>query len=188
MHATLTDILYELVQNALEARATLITVDYLEDDQTLTCCVGDNGCGMSTEEMKQATDPFYTDVTKHAHRRVGLGLAFAKQLCETVGGEFHIDSHKGEGTSVALVLPKHHVDMPPVGDLPYLFAQIMCFQGEYEMLIHRRRGNVSYRVVRSELRESVGELEDATAFSLVKLYFERSEEEVKEEAYGKNHA
>jgi len=188
MHATLCDILYELVQNAVEAKATLITVDYLEDEETITCCVGDNGCGMTPEEMKQATDPFYTNGEKHAHRRVGLGLAFAKQLAETVGGEFLLDSRKDEGTSVALVLPKHHVDMPPVGDLPYLFAQIMMFDGEYELLVHRKCGEASYRVTRSELQESVGSFEDSSGLSLAKYYFEKSEEEVKEAIYGKNHA
>lgn len=188
MHATLCDILYELVQNAVEAKATLITVDYLEDDNTITCCVGDDGCGMTPEEMKQATDPFYTNGQKHAHRRVGLGLAFAKQLVEMVGGQFLLDSRKDEGTSIALVLPRHHVDMPPVGDLPYLFAQLMIFDGEYELLIHRRYNNFSYRVVRSELRENVGSLEDSEGFSLVRYYFEKLEEEVKEANYGKNHA
>lgn len=188
MHATLTDILYELVQNAVEARSTLITLDYLEDEERITCCIGDSGCGMTPEEMVQAVDPFYTNGNKHTSRRVGLGLAFAKQLCDTVGGEFHLDSRKDEGTSVALVLPKYHVDMPPVGDLSYLFAQVMCFDGEYEMLIHRRQAKASYRVVRSELRESVGGFEDAEAFSLVKFYFEKLEEEVKEEAYGKDYA
>jgi anti-sigma regulatory factor (Ser/Thr protein kinase) len=188
MHATLSDVLYDLVQNAVEARATVITLDYLEEGGVLTCCVGDNGCGMTPEEMNQATDPFYANGEKHVHRRVGLGLAFAKQLCETVGGEFHLDSRKDEGTSVALVLPRDHVDMPPVGDLPYLFAQVMFLEGEYEMLVHRRLENSSYRVCRVELRESVGGFEDVQAFSLVKFYFERLEEEIKEEVYGKNHA
>ncbi|URA10477.1 ATP-binding protein [Thermospira aquatica] len=188
MHATLTDILYDLVQNAIEAKASLVTLDYLEEKETLTCCIGDNGVGMTPDEMKQAVDPFYTNGEKHAKRKVGLGLPFAKQLCETVGGEFLLDSRKDEGTSVALVLPKSHVDMPPVGDLVLLFVQVMGFDGEYEMLIHRKLGERSYRVVRSELREAVGGFETAESLSWAKFYITKLEEELKEEVYGKNHA
>ncbi len=47
MHATLCDILYELVQNAVEAKATLITVDYLEDEENKLPVVLGHGCGMN---------------------------------------------------------------------------------------------------------------------------------------------
>lgn|GEM_PF-2339980 len=68
--------------------------------------VQDDGRGMSRETLAKARDPFFTT---RAHGN-GLGLPSVDGFVAQSGGEMHIVSTLGEGTTVSLVLP--HVDPP----------------------------------------------------------------------------
>lgn len=62
----------------------------------------DIGAGMDEDTLLRAKEPFFT--TKA--RGTGLGLAIVDRLCELLSIEFKIESKKGEGTRVWLVIPK----------------------------------------------------------------------------------
>ena len=63
----------------------------------------DEGCGMSSETLARAIEPFYS--TKEIGRGTGLGLSMVHGLAAQLGGGFAISSELGEGTSVDLYLP-----------------------------------------------------------------------------------
>ena len=63
----------------------------------------DEGCGMSSETLARAIEPFYS--TKEVGRGTGLGLSMVHGLAAQLGGGFAISSELGHGTRVDLYLP-----------------------------------------------------------------------------------
>jgi hypothetical protein len=186
MHRTICDFALDLVQNSIEAQATLVMFDFFETENDLTVFVADNGSGMSSDQLKKARDPFYTDGTKHSKRDVGLGLAFLTQAIEQSGGEFEIDSREGQGTSVKFQFDKTNIDTPPVGSTANTFLAALTYPGEHEMLISRKLNNgaviYSYSLTRSELSEAVGGFETSGSLRLLRTYLRSQEGSLEEQA------
>ena len=178
MHRTLGDFLTDIFQNSVEAGAKNLRVTLIQDENSFRMEVADDGCGMTAEELVRAQDPFYTDGTKHSKRRVGLGLPFLIQTAEMTGGEFGIESKKGEGTNVKVVLPQGHVDIPPEGDWAVTLSQLFSLPGDFEAVIDRQCFGRSYQVSRKELIEVLGSLEDLEALILLKQFFLSAENEI----------
>jgi signal transduction histidine kinase len=65
--------------------------------------VRDQGCGIPHEALHRVTEPFFT--TKGRASRSGLGLSMALGFTQQSGGELHIDSEVGVGTTVTLRFP-----------------------------------------------------------------------------------
>jgi len=65
--------------------------------------ITDSGCGMDTETLKKATQPFFS--ASPAGRRRGMGLAHAQRIIELNNGSLGITSQLGEGTTVTILLP-----------------------------------------------------------------------------------
>ncbi len=176
MHASLCDQLADLVQNALEAGATRVALQVVETATRVEVGVGDNGCGMSEAVQARAVDPFYSDGIKHPHRRMGLGLAFLKQMVEATGGGMALQSVVGRGTEIRFWLDPRHVDMPPMGDWGATLTGMMAFPGDYELVFERQRGEQAYALRRSELIAALGELETATSLAMARDYVASQEE------------
>jgi CheY-like chemotaxis protein len=66
--------------------------------------VSDTGAGMSPETALRAFEPFFT--TKGVGHGTGLGLSQVWGFAKQSGGTATIDSRPGEGTTVALLLPR----------------------------------------------------------------------------------
>lgn len=94
-----------VVQNALNATTedSMVRLAFRSDDDELQIEVGDDGPGMTPEVLERATDPFFT--TRPQGRGMGLGLFLARNVTETLGGEFVIRSRIHEGTQVIFRLP-----------------------------------------------------------------------------------
>lgn len=186
MHFQLSDSVLDIVQNAVEASAKLVMIDYIDtrdavngqNEPRLRVCVGDDGKGMDEETLKRALDPFYTDGVKHRERKIGLGLPFLRQMVEQCGGRFEVESKSGEGTSLFFEIDPGHVDAPPEGDVTALFVDCLLLAGSHEMAIHRFHGDKRYTLMRGELREALGSLDDAEAIRLLGEYIRGQEEEI----------
>ncbi len=79
-------------------------------DGGVAVVVRDSGVGMTPEEMKLATAPFGQVDGKRTRWRegAGLGLPIARSLVELHGGQIKIQSLKGKGTEVGVLLPSAH--------------------------------------------------------------------------------
>jgi two-component system, cell cycle sensor histidine kinase PleC len=69
--------------------------------------VTDTGCGMTPAEVETAMRPFGQIDTAFSkrHEGTGLGLPIAYALARLHGGDLRIDSQKGQGTRVTVILP-----------------------------------------------------------------------------------
>jgi len=176
VHASVCDIIADLVQNAIEADATRIEVDVATDPAEIRVCIQDNGKGMDARTLAKAKDPFYSEPGKHAKRRVGLGIPLLMQTTAAVNGTVDIQSTPGKGTRVAFTLDARHLDTPPFGDLPETLLGLMTFGGAYDLILTRTTPNDRYRVSRGELIEALGNLEEIDNLILARDYV-RSQEE-----------
>jgi hypothetical protein len=176
VHYSLCDFIADIVQNALEAGSRFTKIEVLQDERNLTVTVTDTGKGMTEEEILRARDPFTTDGKKHPGRRVGLGIPFLAQTTALTDGKFDIRSRPGEGTSIFFRFDLSHLDTPPMGSIPETFRQILTLPGDHEMEIRRTLDTESYRVLRSELIETLEEISSAGSLNLLKTYLESLED------------
>ncbi len=79
-----------------------------ESEQWVSISVADDGQGMTPDELKRATEPFYS--TKLERHGTGLGLSMVDGFTKQSGGSLDIDSAKGEGTVVTLLIPRYQGD------------------------------------------------------------------------------
>ena len=101
--------LLNLLKNALEAMPRGGRLQIRTGSAQVASCGGDtvvveiedSGDGIEEAELRKVFRPLYS--TKPGGR--GLGLPFCRQAIEEHGGEIHLDSRKGRGTTVTLMLP-----------------------------------------------------------------------------------
>ena len=181
MQATIGDAVSELVQNAFEAGAAEVRLEWVRRGARLEVLVRDDGRGMDAATMRKALDPFWTDGAKHPGRKVGLGLPFLKQAAEQCGGEFAVASEPGRGTTVRFVFDLANVDAPPTGDVAGTLAALMAWPGERELAVRREEDGRAYEARRTELAAALGGLQDAGALALMKEFFSSNEREIGKE-------
>jgi len=106
----------DLVENSLEAGASLVEVCITEDSvhNRLVIEVADNGRGIAPDAVSRVADPFYTTRTT---RSVGLGIPLLRAAAERCNGGLWVTSRPGEGTRVRAEFQRDHIDRAPIGDL-----------------------------------------------------------------------
>ncbi len=75
----------------------------VSDGNYVFITVADDGEGMEPEVLARATEPFFS--TKPLGKGTGLGLAQVYGIARQSGGTLRIDSRKGQGTTVCVLLP-----------------------------------------------------------------------------------
>lgn len=185
MHWTLSDMILDLAHNSIEAGADLVELHIDEHGPSIQIEIVDNGKGMDREQQAQALDPFYTEPGKHPGRRIGLGLPFLVQTVDQTGGRYALESSAGHGTRLMVQIDSGNVDCPPLGDLAQAAAVLMCFDGEYELLLRRSRAGKAdetaprvYEISRSQLRDVLGDLSYASSRILLAQYLRECEYEI----------
>jgi two-component system sensor histidine kinase VicK len=90
-----------------------IEVDAYSEHKNVVIRVKDNGIGISKEDLPRLFERFYrADKSRTNDPTVatetggtGLGLAIAKEMVEAHGGKINLESERGKGTCVTIVLP-----------------------------------------------------------------------------------
>jgi PAS domain S-box-containing protein len=102
-------VLLNLISNAVkftDAGEIVVSTEVarLEGDRvTLKFSVRDTGIGLSTHQMETLFDSFTQadSSTTRKYGGTGLGLAISKRLVEMMGGEIHVESEAGTGSTFA---------------------------------------------------------------------------------------
>ncbi len=178
MHATVCDIIADLVQNSIEAGASQVTLEVSTDPEKIAVCIVDNGKGMDETTLKKAVEPFYSEAGKHDHRRVGLGLPLLIQTAEAAGGKVTLQSEPGRGTTVRFHFDAKHWDTPPLGNLAQTVLGLMTFGNATNLILIRKTQAGSYEVSRNDLVNALENLEEAGALILAKEYLESQESDL----------
>lgn len=101
LHQVFLNLLFNASQAITEhGKITIITE---REEDWINISIADNGCGISEENLKKISDPFYT--TKAAGEGTGLGLFITYGVIEEHDGEIKVSSKKGEGTTFTLSFP-----------------------------------------------------------------------------------
>lgn len=108
MSATeLTQVLINVVANGAQAVAARgvphgkVSICARTDSDMLEIQIRDDGVGMAPDVLSRVGTPFFTTRPDGT----GLGLAQCQRLVGTVGGRFRIESERGIGTTVTIILP-----------------------------------------------------------------------------------
>ena len=93
-----------LVNNAIEASddGSIVTLELANNDEFVKILIKDNGHGITPENLKKLGVKGFT-VNKA--NGTGIGIFYAKQFVEQLGGKLIVESVVGQGTVVSLVLP-----------------------------------------------------------------------------------
>lgn len=94
-----------LVYNAIvhNSDSTRIWIKIAKISEGIVIEVGDNGRGISKENLKHIFERYYRGTgTGEAYKGSGLGLAIAKGIIEAHGGEISVDSSIGKGTKITI--------------------------------------------------------------------------------------
>ena len=77
--------------------------------------VEDTGCGISEEDLAKIATP-YVQVGSKASRNggTGLGLAICRLLARAMGGDLHVSSTLGKGSTFSVVIPRAKIAKEPV--------------------------------------------------------------------------
>ncbi len=97
----LVHIIFNAIQ-ALDAKGGTIRVRVTKEADEALCEIIDDGCGMTTEVLRMARQPFFT--TRPTSGK-GLGLSLAEAILHQHGGDLQVRSAPGCGTTVTLYLP-----------------------------------------------------------------------------------
>ncbi|MEQ9349153.1 MAG: ATP-binding protein, partial [Alphaproteobacteria bacterium] len=78
-----------------------------ERDGSIIVAIADRGCGMDSAEISTALSRFgyLENVMTRRHAGAGLGLPLANDLVRLHGGRLDVESRKGQGTTMTVILP-----------------------------------------------------------------------------------
>lgn len=154
---TLSEHILDVVQNSVGAKATLIEI-IVEEDKINDLCsltIKDNGCGMSSENLAKATDPFFTSRTT---RKVGLGLPLLKQNAEAAGGSFTLESELNVGTVLTATFQLTNIDKPPLGDIWETLYLLFLSYENGELVYRHKTEKGEFSLSSDELKEVLGDV------------------------------
>lgn len=150
----------DIAENSVKAGAKDILISVAEQDGWRTLKIEDNGCGMTPEFLKTATDPFTTTRTT---RPVGLGLPLLKLAAEQTGGSLTVFSrHESadpdrHGTEVTATFQIDHMDCEPLGDLASTIVTLLQGHPDRHWRFILKTGDGEKVLDTDEMRQMLGD-------------------------------
>lgn len=92
----LNQVITNLVDNAIQAAATLVTLRTLVDGDYVVCQVADDGPGIPAGILDRIWEPFFT--TKPPGQGTGLGLSISRRIIQSHRGVLEVESEPGSTT------------------------------------------------------------------------------------------
>ncbi len=101
-------LIYNLIENAAKASPDGAEIRLICETtpETVKISVSDNGCGMTSDQIRRATEPFYMADKSRSRKAggAGLGLALCAEIAEKHRARMVIQSKQGKGTTVTLIM------------------------------------------------------------------------------------
>ncbi|MCB0272664.1 MAG: response regulator [Bdellovibrionales bacterium] len=105
---SLLQVMTNLIANAIDAVEKTtghIHIELSQTDDKVTFSVKDDGIGIPKSILPHIFDPFVT--TKDPSKGTGLGLFMTRTIVEERhGGDIHVESQEGKGTTFIITIPK----------------------------------------------------------------------------------
>lgn len=141
----LMDVFRNLIKNAVESIDREGSV-YIEIESSEGAyhkvIIRDNGVGMSNKTKEKMFEPFYS--TNSRMKSVGVGLAIAKGILDSIGGSLEIRSELEKGTEVEVFIPVY-LDLEQKGRVLLVDDEQLVLEVTGEMV-----ESLGYEVVRCE--------------------------------------
>jgi PAS domain S-box-containing protein len=107
----LEQLFFILIQNAIDAANSSLrqhlTISCKCSEQSIELHFSDTCGGIAAERLEHIFEPFFSDETRTG--RTGIGLAMAKQIVTSHGGDMRVESEKGKGSTFVVSLPVERV-------------------------------------------------------------------------------
>jgi signal transduction histidine kinase len=102
------NLLSNAVRYTAEDGAIAVSVDTIENRDTVEVRIADTGIGIDAENLPRIFDDFYRagNAKAFTENGTGLGLSIAKKIVELHDGEIHVESEVNKGTTFVFSLPK----------------------------------------------------------------------------------
>lgn len=145
----------DITENSTKAKAELVSIEILENEDTLRITITDDGTGMTEETLASVANPFYTTRTT---RKVGMGIPLFRMAAEMTGGNLtiaskHIDEHhENHGTTVSALLYKNHIDFTPLGDVVSTLTTLIQGHPDVDFIFTHKSGDALVSLDTRELR------------------------------------
>ncbi len=104
----ISQVLLNLLSNAVKfTKQGEVNLEALREDQDIVFRVSDTGIGMTAEQLGRLFKPFQQadSSTTREYGGTGLGLAISRQLVSLMGGQLHVTSTVGSGSTFEVRLP-----------------------------------------------------------------------------------
>lgn len=161
----------DIAQNSISAAASLIELEIRQDTVKNELLIGiyDNGCGMTQQQLRGVTDPFFTTRTT---RKVGMGVPLFKMAAELTGGSFDISSAPGEGTRVTAIFKTDSIDFTPLGDADSTVILLITMNTDRDFLYRRSVDGREFELDTREIKSILGgvPLDDVDVTQWMKEY------------------
>lgn len=105
----MSNVMNNLIDNAVKysSEAPVIMIETVSAASGFQIQVSDQGIGMQKEVLTQVFEPFYRVPTGNVHnvKGFGLGLSYVKKIVEAHGGQVHVKSQLGKGSTFEITIP-----------------------------------------------------------------------------------
>jgi signal transduction histidine kinase len=104
--AALADALYQVSRNAVEAMpgGGRLRASVSAEGDKVVIAVADEGKGIASDVLQHVFDPYWRHT--RAGNRSGMGLSAVYGIVTALGGSLRVQSAEGQGTRVAILLPR----------------------------------------------------------------------------------